>query len=282
MKKVFAPYQHTLSLTDFKRLASYIEKNVGIKMPEQKILMMQARLASRLNALNMTSFSDYVDYVLSGQHSEEVLHMIDVMTTNLTHFFREPTHFEFLSQHVLPEFLSNNRKSIKLWSAGCSSGQEPYTLAIVIKEFLRKNKVQMFDFSILASDISTRVLDKAEKAVYPAENISKVPLGIKKNYFLKSKNSEKPLVRIKPEIRRIVSFKRINFIDADYGLNETFQIIFCRNVLIYFDKDVQKKVLQKFMEFLEPGGYLFLGHSETIMNMDLPLKTVSPTVFQKI
>lgn len=282
MKKVFTPYQHTLSLNDFKRLASYIERNVGIKMPEQKILMMQARLSSRLNALNMTSFADYVDYVLSGENNEEVLHMIDVMTTNLTHFFREPTHFEFLSNRVLTEYIADKKTSIKLWSAGCSTGQEPYTLAIVIKEFLRKNKISHFDFSILATDISTRVLDKAEKAVYPAESVAKVPLTVKKSYFLKSKNSEKPLVRIKPEIRNKINFKRVNFIDSDYGFKETFQIIFCRNVLIYFDKDIQKKVLEKFMTYLEPGGYLFLGHSETVMNMDLPLKTVSPTVFQKI
>ena len=271
-----------LSHENFRRLASYIEKNVGIKMPEQKILMMQARLSSRLNALNINSFDDYVDYVLSGSDNDEVLNMIDVMTTNLTHFFREPAHFDYLSEKVLPEFFSKKRMNIKIWSAGCSTGQEPYTLAIVFNEFLRNNKIDKFTFSIMASDISTRVLAKAEKAVYPAESVDKLPLNIKKRYFLKSKNSKKPLVRIKPELRNCVSFKRINFIDADYDIREKFQIIFCRNVLIYFDKETQKKVLTSIISHLEVGGYLFLGHSETVMNMNLPIKTVSPTVFKKI
>jgi len=282
MNKVLSPYQHMLSHENFRRLASYIEKNVGIKMPEQKILMMQARLSSRLNALNINSFDDYVDYVLSGSDNDEVLNMIDVMTTNLTHFFREPAHFDYLSEKVLPEFFSKKRMNIKIWSAGCSTGQEPYTLAIVFNEFLRNNKIDKFTFSIMASDISTRVLAKAEKAVYPAESVDKLPLNIKKRYFLKSKNSKKPLVRIKPELRNCVSFKRINFIDADYDIREKFQIIFCRNVLIYFDKETQKKVLTSIISHLEVGGYLFLGHSETVMNMNLPIKTVSPTVFKKI
>ena len=282
MNNVLASYQHSLSLKDFRKLASYIERNVGIKMPEQKLLMMQARLSSRLNVLEIADFSEYVDYVLSGKNNEEVMHMIDVMTTNLTYFFRESTHFDYLSEKILPDFVLQNRKKIKVWSAGCSTGQEPYTISIVLKEFLRRQELYKFNFSILATDVSTRVLAIAEKAIYPLDSVSKIPMSIKKKYFLKSKDSKKELVRLKADVRNSVEFKHLNFIDRDYGLNESFQIIFCRNVLIYFDKETQKKVLEKFMKYLEPGGFLFLGHSETIMNMNLPLKTVAPTVFQKI
>ena len=282
MNNALAPYQHSLSLKDFRKLASYIERNVGIKMPEQKLLMMQARLSSRLNVLEIADFSEYVEYVLSGKNNEEVMHMIDVMTTNLTYFFRESAHFDYLSEKILPEFVSQKRKNLKVWSAGCSTGQEPYTISIVLKEFLRQQELYKFNFSILASDVSTRVLAVAEKAIYPLDSVSKLSMSIKKKYFLKSKDSKKELVRLKADVRNSVKFKHLNFIDKDYGLNDSFQIIFCRNVLIYFDKETQKKVLEKFMSYLEPGGFLFLGHSETIMNMNLPLRTVAPTVFQKL
>ena len=272
-----------LSPAEFKKIATYIEKNVGIKMPPEKRLMMQSRLSARLKALKMNSYQEYIDYVFSrGSNSDEIIMMIDAMTTNLTEFFIEPQHFEYMKQEVLPKYVREGRKSIKLWSAGCSTGQEPYTLSMVMTDFINSNGGPLRNYSILASDISTKVLDKASTAIYPRDAIKGIPIDILRKYFLKGKNPQNPVVRIKPEIRNKVNFMRLNFMDSNYGIKETFQIIFCRNVLIYFDKANQEKVIRQFLNYLEPGGYLFLGHSETIFGMDLPFQTVSPTVFQKM
>ena len=272
-----------LSPAEFKKIATYIEKNVGIKMPPEKRLMMQSRLSARLKALKMNSYQEYIDYVFSrGSNSDEIIMMIDAMTTNLTEFFREPQHFEYMKQEVLPRYAIEGRNSIKLWSAGCSTGQEPYTLSMVMTDFINSNGGPLRNYSILASDISTKVLDKASTAIYPRDAIKGIPIDILRKYFLKGKNPQNPVVRIKPEIRNKVNFMRLNFMDSNYGIKETFQIIFCRNVLIYFDKANQEKVIRQFLNYLEPGGYLFLGHSETIFGMDLPFQTVSPTVFQKM
>ena len=208
--------------------------------------------------------------------------MINAITTNLTNFFRENVHFEYLTDTVLPELAQKNIKKVELWSAGCSTGQEPYTLSIVMQEFMRKNPGKIDDYSVYATDISSRVLDKAIDAVYPMSEVESLSLELKKRYFLKSKDTVNPSVRLKPEIRQKVSFDRLNFMAPSYPRTTEKNVIFCRNVLIYFDKPTQESVVRKLLEHLMPGGYLFLGHSETIFGMDLPLKTVGPTIFKKI
>lgn len=254
-------------------------------MPPEKRLMMQSRLASRLKALHLDSYKQYIDYVFSGKdaNNNEIIMMIDAMTTNLTEFFREPQHFEFMRNVVLPGYAQQGRGKIKLWSAGCSTGQEPYTLSMVMSEYIRQNPLSSIrDYSVLATDISTKVLDKAASAIYPMDAVTGIPKQIMHQYFLKGKDPAKPAVRLKQEIRDRVNFMRLNFMDDDYGFRDTMQIIFCRNVLIYFDKQNQERVITQFLRYLEPGGYLFLGHSETIFGMTLPFKTVAPTVFQRI
>ena len=277
--------QKTLSEAEFKKIASYIEKNVGIKMPPEKRLMMQSRLTSRLKALHLDSFKQYIDYVFSGKDTDnhEIIMMIDAMTTNLTEFFREPQHFDYMRSVVLPEYAAQGRGKIKIWSAGCSTGQEPYTLSMVMSEFIRQNPTSSIrDYSVLATDISTKVLDKAASAIYPMDAVKGIPKQTMHQYFLKGKDPHNPSVRLKQEIRDRVNFMRLNFMDDDYGFRDTLQIIFCRNVLIYFDKTNQERVINQFLRYLEPGGYLFLGHSETIFGMTLPFRTVAPTVFQRI
>lgn len=277
--------QKTLSENEFRKIASYIEKNVGIKMPPEKRLMMQSRLASRLKALHLDSYKQYIDYVFSGKdaNNNEIIMMIDAMTTNLTEFFREPQHFEFMRNVVLPGYAQQGRGKIKLWSAGCSTGQEPYTLSMVMSEYIRQNPLSSIrDYSVLATDISTKVLDKAASAIYPMDAVKGIPKQTMHQYFLKGKDPKNPSVRLKQEIRDRVNFMRLNFMDDDYGFRDTLQIIFCRNVLIYFDKTNQERVINQFLRYLEPGGYLFLGHSETIFGMTLPFRTVAPTVFQRI
>ena len=254
-------------------------------MPPEKRLMMQSRLTSRLKALQLDSFKQYIDYVFSGKDTDnhEIIMMIDAMTTNLTEFFREPQHFDFMRNVALPEYAAQGRGKIKLWSAGCSTGQEPYTLSMVMSEFIRQNPTSSIrDYSVLATDISTKVLDKAASAIYPMDAVRGIPTEIMHQYFLKGKNPSNPSVRLKQEIRNRVNFMRLNFMDDDYGFRDTLQIIFCRNVLIYFDKTNQERVINQFLRYLEPGGYLFLGHSETIFGMTLPFRTVAPTVFQRI
>lgn len=273
-----------LSDSQFQHLSEFIQTNVGIKMPAEKRLMVQSRLANRLKVLGMNNYDDYLKFTFSNtpQGSEEIALMINAITTNLTVFFRENSHFEYLSNIVLPEFAQQNLKKVELWSAGCSSGQEPYTLSIVMQEFIRQNQNSINDYSILATDISSKVLDKAIDAVYPMNEVENLSYDLKKRYFLKSKNQESPTVRVKPETRQKVNFSRLNFMDSSYPKTTQKQVIFCRNVLIYFDKKTQESVVRKLLEHLVPGGYLFLGHSETIFGMDLPLKTVGPTIFKKV
>ncbi len=269
----------------FEKLSSFINSEYGIKMQPVKRVMLQSRLQKRLRELKMASYEEYCDFVFSKEgEAMELIHMIDVVTTNKTDFYREPAHFEFLKNTVLPEFLLKNKtkpnKTLKVWSAGCSSGEEVYTLGIVLSEFFEKHK--NFDFSIFGTDISFRILQKAVDAVYPEERVVNIPMEIKKKYFLRSKNRTKPTVRIIPELRKKASYQRLNFMDENYNINEYFDVIFCRNVLIYFDRPTQQKVINKLSTKLKTGGYFFLGHSESITGMEVPLVQLKPTVFMKV
>jgi chemotaxis protein methyltransferase CheR len=267
-----------LSSSDFARLSKFIYGEYGIKMPEAKHIMLQSRLQKRLRALKMLSFSQYVDYVFSPEGEGEIIHMMDVVSTNKTDFFRENQHFEYLYDHVLPEFHEVNRQNfIKVWSAGCSSGEEPYTLAMVMSEYAARNRG--FDFQILGSDLSTIVLEKAVTAIYPEDRVADIPYDYKKKYLLRSKDRTKPTVRIVPELRKKASFMRLNFMDSSYDAPSNFDIIFCRNVLIYFDRATQESVINKLCMHLRPGGYFFLGHSESVTGISVPLRQLRPTVF---
>lgn len=268
----------------FQQFSSFIYDQVGIQLPPSKKTMLEARLQKRLKAHNIGSFEEYGQFVFSALgHQTELVHLIDVVTTNKTDFFREPGHFDFLTQRALPTILSKQERSpthpVRIWSAGCSSGEEPYTLAMVLSEFAAEQK--RCHFSILASDISTRILDTARKAIYPEERIEGIDMHYKKKYLLRSKNRNQSLVRICQDLRAKVSFRRINFMDNDFGISEKMDIIFCRNVVIYFDKPTQQNLMQKFHRQLRPGGYLFLGHSETLNGIDVDFKAVGSTVYLK-
>ena len=275
-------YKAELGQHEFERISQFINENFGIKLPDHKRIMLQGRLISRLVKLDFESFKQYTDYVFSDEGTiEEQQHMIDAISTNKTEFFRENAHFDFLRDRVLPEFSQNANSSIlKIWSAACSSGEEAYTIAMVLRDYFGKHTNK--DFSILATDISTRMLEKAQKAIYPLNIVIPIPQETKKKYLLKSKDPDKNEVRIIKELRQKVSFMWHNLMDEEYKIKQEFDIIFCRNVLIYFSKDDQLQVLKNLSKKLKLGGYLFLGHSESITNMNLPLKNVSQTVFKKI
>lgn len=281
---IMAPAKMELTDAQFKLLSDFIQNNVGIKMPVAKKLMVQSRLYPRIKALNFDNFDDYIKYTFNQnvEGNEEIALMIDAITTNLTHFFRESQHFDYVMDAVLPEMFKRDFHTIELWSAGCSSGEEPYTLSIVMQEYMKKHPGQFRDYKILATDISSRVLAKAINAVYPMESVEQLSYDCKKQYFLKSKDPQANLVRVNKTTREKVKFERLNFMSDRYPVSSPKNIIFCRNVLIYFDKKMQEEVIRKLTDHLIPGGYLFLGHSETIFGMDLPLQTVAPTVFKKI
>ena len=278
-----AIFKEKISTDDFNRLSDFIYKKYGIQMPKRKKIMLQSRLQKRLRELNISNFKEYCNYVFSHEGKEnEVIHMIDVVSTNKTDFFRESKHFDYLQSMILPEYVNPktiNRK-IKVWSAGCSSGEEPYTIAIIISDFLEK--IPGLDFSIFATDISSKILKQAIVATYKEERIADIPLNLKRKYFLKSKDPENKSVRLIPHIRKKVCFQRLNFMDKSYNVAEYFDIIFCRNVLIYFDRKTQENVIYKLCEKLKTGGYFFLGHSESIMNMNVPLSQIKPALYRKI
>jgi chemotaxis protein methyltransferase CheR len=283
MFKEFA--QNSLSNGDFERLSRFIHDNSGIKMSPAKKNMVEARLRKRLKELNFSSYSAYCDYLFSREGKEkELVHMVDVITTNKTDFFREPKQFSFLSDTALPALLvesgAGRTYPLKIWSAGCSTGEEPYTISIVLNEFAEKNS--KYNFSIYATDISTIVLNKAIQGIYDEDRIAPITTDVVKKYFLRSKDKQKKLVRVAPFIRNSVSFSRLNFMDADFGINESFDIIFCRNVIIYFDKPTQDKLILKLLKHLNPGGYLFLGHSETIFNTELPVIQMAASTYRKM
>ena len=274
----------TLRDREFQLFSNFIYDNVGIKMPPAKKTMLEARLQKRLKALGIYSFEEYGDYVFSQEgRATELIHLIDVVTTNKTDLFREPAHFDFMVKTALPTILEARgdvlRDPVRIWSAGCSTGEEPYTLAMVLSEFA----VGRPDFraAITASDICTQVLQTAKTAIYPEERTDPIPLNLKKKYLLRSRDKARSLVRISPKLRSLVSFRRINFMDDNLGVAEKMDIIFCRNVVIYFDKPTQQTLMRKFHKQLKPGGYLFIGHSETLSGLDVDFTPVASTVYRK-
>ncbi|MBI4807178.1 MAG: protein-glutamate O-methyltransferase [Desulfovibrio sp.] len=266
---------------DFKRLADFIYSECGIKLPLAKKTMLEARLHKRLRVLGMDSYSRYCEYLFTPKGMEaELISLIDTVTTNTTEFFREPKHFDILTGKVLPDFLKRRGVStpLRLWSAGCSSGEEPYTLAMVLSEY--GQQVAGFRFGILATDISTQVLARAMKGIYTDDKLRNTPYEYKKRYMLRGKNNCSGLIRFSAEIRNKIQFQRLNFME-EFSFEKPMHVVFCRNVIIYFDRKTQENLLGRFCQCLEPGGHLFIGHSESITGMDLPLTPVAPTVYRR-
>lgn len=265
---------------EFRKLSAFISSELGIKMPEVKKVMLQSRLQKRLIDLQKNSFSEYIDFVFSSEGQEEMINMLDIVTTNKTDFFRESGHFDYLLDTALPSYVSAGRqRPLKIWSAGCSSGEEPYTLAIVLSEY--KKNFPDFDFQITGTDISTRMLIKASTGIYAEERVANISVGIKEKYFLKSKNVQKKTVRVIPELRSKVHYQKLNFMDNVYSMESDFDMIFCRNVLIYFDRTTQEEVVRKLCSKLKTGGYFFIGHSESLSNFNVPLRQLKSTIFIK-
>ncbi len=268
----------------FRQLCRLFHEECGIYLKDGKQKLLQGRLQKRMACLGIQKFEEYCNLLLTARgRQEELPHAIDAVTTNKTDFFREAHQFDFLLSTALPDCFSRydiqSGKPLSLWSAACSSGEEPYSLAMVLAEYGSSHP--SLQYSILATDISNRILDAARQGVYHHYQVEPIPLGLRHKYLLKSRLPGCDLVRVAPEIRAKVHFERLNLISDDYGIPERMDVIFCRNVIIYFDKQTQKKVIENLLRRLVPGGYLFMGHSETLNGMNLPLSYVAANVYRK-
>jgi chemotaxis protein methyltransferase CheR len=276
-----------LDWPNFSRLARIIEDHAGIRTPPSKKSMVEGRLRRRVRALGLRSLGEYCAKLFEeGWLEAELRGLINVITTNKTDFLREPEHFRLLAQKYLPELTRAVHmprpgfdRPFRVWSAAASTGAEAYTLAMVLDQFARQQRG--FRFDILATDISTTVLETARLAIYPEDMIEPVPLPWRTLYFLRSVDSDPPVIRMRPEIRESVRFGYLNLMDPVYPVDDAMDVIFCRNVLIYFDKATQQDVLRKLCEHLRPDGLLFISHTETVAGMDLPVRQVAPSVFQR-
>jgi chemotaxis protein methyltransferase CheR len=267
----------------FKAFAEVIEKRVGIKLPAAKQTMVEGRLRKRVRALDLADVNDYARHIFDRGHLEEELpHLIDCVTTNKTDFFREPSHFEFLRNVAVPALLklhATRVASLKIWSSASSTGAEAYTIAMVLQELSEQRKD--FRFSILGTDISTDVLREAKAAIYPTAFIEPIPAAMRQRYVLVAKQAGRGVARIAPELRALTRFERLNLMDPHYPVDQDVDVIFCRNVLIYFDKPRQQAVVERLASHLRPGGYLLLGHSESMAGSGVAsISQIVPTVFQ--
>jgi len=270
-------YSEELTSNEFDRLSSFIYSEYGLKMPISKKLMMEGRLKRRLVSCNIDNFNEYIEYVFSlAGREHELIHMVDALTTNKTDFFREDHHFKFLIDIVCPKVSA--AKKLSVWSAGCSSGEEPYSIALTLEKTRVNN---FFEYEIFGTDLSSDILNKASMAIYPM-NIHGLTVDLKNKYFLKSKNKEIPTIRLSKELRSKVTFRRLNFVKIPYPIEGFFDVVFFRNVMIYFDRETQYKVLMEICSKIHKGGFLFIGHSESISKLNLPLRQIQPTIFEKI
>ncbi len=249
-------------------------------MPPSKRTLLEARLGRRMQELGMSGFSQYCDHVLGGHSAEELVHMVDRVTTNKTDFFREPQHFDYLVKEALPVLAQQHGagvdRELRVWSAACSTGEEPYTLAMVLDEALGPQG----RFQILATDLSSRVLRHAAEAVYPEPAVQPVPLQLRRRYLMRSLADEN-LVKIRRGLRERVKLRQLNLLDRDYRISTPQDVVFCRNVFIYFERRLQAEILRHFARTMVGGGFLFLGHSETINGLDVPFDAVAPTVYRR-
>ncbi|NGP18457.1 CheR family methyltransferase [Devosia aurantiaca] len=273
-----------LSLADFNRISALIGSEVGIRLPPAKRLMVEGRLRKRVRTLKLANLGAYGDYLFrKGGLDSELPFLINAVTTNKTDFFREPEHFEIIEKLLLPELISRRERNplIKVWSAASSTGAEAYTTAMVLADQAAQRRD--FRFAVLGTDISTDVLEQGRTGVYPAELIAPVPPGMQSRYLMFARRQgNRPEVRIVPELRRLVQFQRLNLMAENYGIDRDVDIIFLRNVLIYFDKVDQAKVITRLVGHLRPGGYLLLGHSESMIGTSITMRQIAPAVFQKI
>lgn len=263
-----------LDKKDFRKVQDMLHEYSGIYLHDGKQALVRARLMKRMRKHEFTSFWEYLNHVEKDESGAEFFSLIDVLTTNKTSFFRENQHFDFMRDEIIPHM---GGRSYKWWSAGCSSGEEPVSMAITLLE--KKSVKSNISVKILATDLSRQILQKAKTGIYSEDNLEGIPDGIREKYFMKISDQENSF-KIDNTVRNMVSYGRLN-LNESWPVKGPFHIIMCRNVMIYFNRQTQQKLISKFRELLEPGGYLFLGHSESVAGKDQGFKNIRPAIYQK-
>ena len=262
---------------DFEFVINLIYERCRIRLHDGKHQLIKARLGKRMRYHGFESLGQYCDYLRRTGDEDELTHMVDALTTNYTQFLREKDHFDFLVGTALPA-LTKGRKRFNIWSAACATGEEPYSIAFYLTEYFPT--VGGWDWNIQATDISTKALDKAQQAVYPQDRLSSLPPDWWRKCFQKGVREWDGFYRVKPSLRERIHFRQINLL-GNYTFSEPFEVIFCRNVMIYFDRPTQEQLVQRLAQFLLPGGYLLIGHSESLNGLNIGLRCLKPSIYQK-
>ena len=277
------PFDLNLSDDDYLAFADLVYQKAGINLHRGKKEMVRARLAKRFREGGFSDFQDYYQFVVKDETGDELVQLLDAIVTNLTSFFREDKHFQFMAEYFLPELIASHKKSggkrnLRIWSAGCSTGEEVYSIVVTVYEH-----TDIFTFphlKVLGTDLSTKVLRTAQTGVYPAECLEGIPYSIQRKYFQKGHGRWQDYYRVKDEIKRPAVFRRLNLIES-WPFKNNFDLIFCRNVMIYFDRETKSLLVDRLYRQLAPGGYLFIGHSESLTGINNTLKYVQPTIYRK-
>ncbi|MBN2299172.1 MAG: protein-glutamate O-methyltransferase [Deltaproteobacteria bacterium] len=273
----------SFDLTDkeFKLFQELIYRETGINMSDKKKKLVVARLSKRLRALDLVNFTQYYEYLNDSENSDkEIVNLINRVTTNKTNFFREKHHFDFLSKELLPRLIiqgeTSGARRLRIWSAGCSSGEEPYTLAMVVNEAFKAHRG--WDIKILATDLDTEILQSAIHGVYQTQLVSPIP----KEYLIRYFSRDTQGYKVNQNLRSMIAFRKLNLMNPTFPMKQPFDIIFCRNVIIYFDAPTKEGLLDKFHYHLKTGGHIFIGHSESLMHMKTKFKYLKHTIYQKV
>lgn len=272
-----------ISAQEYDWIRETVYQNSRINLGPSKKELVMARLSKRLRALGLSSYREYIQLLQSAQGKDEMTNLIDSISTNHTYFFREPQHFDFLLNDVLPQFCPSTSgplgRTLKVWSAATSTGEEPYSIAILLDDYMQK--ARGWNWRILCTDISTKVLKKAQNGVFAADKVEKIKAEWLRKYFEKGSSEVADTYRASMDLRRRMQFISLNLLAPSYPFTEQFQLIFCRNVMIYFDKPTQQELVQKLSQHLEPGGYLIIGHAESLTGVSHDLKLIKPSIYRK-
>lgn len=265
---------------DFEFLRTLANQHTGIVVNDDKFDMFYSRLSRRVRALGMQTFAQYCSFLRDNRDGEETIELVNAITTNLTAFFRENHHFEYLREHAIPERMAQagNSRKLEIWSAGCSTGEEPYSLAMTLGEM--RTQLGGWQLGITATDIDSNVLSKAASGVYAQDRVSGIAKDRLRRWFLRGTGKQAGMVRVKPELRRQIEFRQLNLMQG--WSEEPKDIIFCRNVIIYFDKESKQRLVERYAETLKPGGFLFIGHSESLYKVSDRFELIGNTVYRKI
>jgi len=274
-KPLLADKEFLMTERDFDEIAALALKHTGIVLGRHKANMVYGRIARRLRQTGYRNFADYLAY-LRDNFRDESTNFINLITTNLTSFYRESHHFDFLRDTVIPELKKKSDKKVRIWSSGCSIGQEAYTIAFTLAE---AHLASSFDVKILATDLDSDVVNTGEQGVYPADSLMPVPDETVERFFEKNRSGNQ--VRVKKSMRDLVHFKRLNLLEG-WPMKGKFDVIFCRNVVIYFNRETQKTLFNRYADYLPVGGYLIIGHSESLNGLTDRFKSVGNTIYQKI